>query len=91
VVKFDSKGAFDNLSPALRLKAVRHHTEGKWIGLYSERWLTAPWQYADGRQEVRTKGPAQGGGVSPLLMNLVLPSVCDRWLPRHYPQYPFER
>ena len=90
-VKFDIKGAFDNLSHALILKAVRHHTDCKWVLLYSERWLTAPLQYEDGRLEVRTKGTAQGGVVSPLLMNLVLHYVCDRWMQRQYPQYPFER
>jgi RNA-directed DNA polymerase len=72
VVKFDIKGAFDNLSHTLRMKALRHHTDCKWILLYSERWLTAPLQHPDGRLEGRTKGTAQGGVVSPLLMNLVL-------------------
>jgi RNA-directed DNA polymerase len=91
VVKFDIKGAFDNLSHELMMKAVRHHTACKWILLYCERWLTAPVQYADGRQEVRTKGTAQGGVVRPLLMNLVLHYVFDHWMQRHYPQYPFER
>lgn len=73
------------------MKAVRHHTECKWLLLYCERWLTAPVQYDDGRQEVRTKGTAQGGVISPLLMNLVLHDVFDHWMQRHYPQYPFER
>ena len=91
VVKFDIKGAFDNLSHALMMKAVRHHTDCKWILLYSERWLTAPLHHADGRLEARTKGTAQGGVVSPLLMNLVLHYVFDRWMQRYYPQYPFER
>jgi RNA-directed DNA polymerase len=91
VVKFDIKGAFDNLSHTLIMKAVQHHTDCKWILLYSERWLTAPLQYEDGRLEVRTKGTAQGGVVSPLLMNLVLHYVFDRWMQRHYPRYPFER
>jgi len=91
VVKFDIKGAFDNLSHELMMKAVRHHTECKWILLYCERWLTAPVQYEDGRQEGRTKGTVQGGVISPLLMNLVLHYVFDHWMQRHYPQYPFER
>jgi RNA-directed DNA polymerase len=91
VVKFDIKGAFDNLSHTLMMKALRHHTDCKWILLYSERWLTAPLQHPDGRLEVRTKGTAQGGVVSPLLMNLVLHYVFDRWMQRQYPQYPFER
>lgn len=91
VVKFDIKGAFDNLEHTLILKALRHHTDCKWILLYIERWLTAPLQYADGRVEARIKGTAQGGVVSPLLLNLVLHYVFDRWMSRHYPQHPFER
>ena len=91
VVKFDIKGAFDNLSHALILKALRHHTDCNWILLYIERWLKAPLQYEDGRLEARTKGTAQGGVVSPLLMNLVLHYVFDRWMQRHYPQHPFAR
>jgi RNA-directed DNA polymerase len=91
VVKFDIKGAFDNLSHALIVKALRHHTDCKWILLYSDRWLTAPLQPAEGRLEARTKGTAQGGVVSPVLMNLVLPDVFDRWMQHHYPHYPFER
>jgi RNA-directed DNA polymerase len=31
VVKFDIKGAFDNLSHTLMMKALRHHTDCKWI------------------------------------------------------------
>jgi RNA-directed DNA polymerase len=66
--EFDIKGAFDNLSHTLMMKALRHHTDCKWILRYSERWLTAPLQHPDGRLEVRTKGAVQGGVVSPLLM-----------------------
>ena len=51
MVKFDIKGAFDNLAHALILKALRHHTDCKWILWYIERWLTAPLHYEDGRLE----------------------------------------
>jgi len=91
VVKFDIKGAFDNLSHALSLKALRHHTDCKWILLYIERWLTAPLQHEDGNVEARTKGTAQGGVVSPILLNRVLHYVFDRGMQRHYPQHPFAR
>jgi len=91
VVKFDIKGAFDNLSHTLIVKALRHHTDCKWILLYIERWLTAPLHHEDGRLEARTKGTAQGGVVSPVLLNLVLHYVFDRWMQHHYPQHPFER
>jgi RNA-directed DNA polymerase len=90
-VKGDITGAFDNLSHTLRRKALRHHPDCKGILLYRARWLTAPLQPLDGRLEVRTKGTAPGGVVSPFLMNLVLPYGFDRWRQRQYPPYPFER
>lgn len=89
-MKFDIKGAFDNLAHTLILKALRHHTDCKWILLYIERWLTAPLQYEEGSVEARTKGTAQGGVVSPVLLNLVLHYVFDRWMQHPYPQHPFE-
>jgi retron-type reverse transcriptase len=61
------------------------------VVLYIQRWLTVPFAFADGRQEARTKGIVQGAVISPLLMNLFLHYVCDRWMGRHYPQYPFAR
>jgi RNA-directed DNA polymerase len=91
VVKFDIKGAFDNVDHALLLKALRHHTQCKWILLYVERWLTAPFEYEDGSREERSKGTPQGGWVSPLLLNLFLHYVFDHWMHRHYPQHPFAR
>jgi retron-type reverse transcriptase len=51
------------------LKAVRHHTDCRWVQLYVERWLKAPKQLADGI-ELRTMGTPQGGVISPLLTNL---------------------
>jgi RNA-directed DNA polymerase len=48
VLEFDIKGLFDNIDHDLLLKAVRHHTEAKWILLYIERWLKVPFQKEDG-------------------------------------------
>ena len=48
VVEFDIKGLFDNLDHTLLMKAVRKHTDNKWVILYIERWLKAPLQMPDG-------------------------------------------
>ena len=48
VVDLDIKGFFDNLDHGLVMRAVRKHTDCKWILLYIERWLKAPAQMADG-------------------------------------------
>ncbi len=91
VLEFDIKGLFDNIDHGLLLRAVRHHTETKWILLYIERWLKVPFQKEDGTLEERTKGTPQGGVVSPVLSNLFLHYVFDKWMERNYPQNPFCR
>ena len=41
VLDMDIKGFFDNIDHELLLKAVRHHTDCRWVLLYVERWLKA--------------------------------------------------
>lgn len=91
LVDFDIQAAFDSIDHSLLLKALRKHTDCKWILLYIERWLTVPFQHSDGRVEQRTAGLPQGGVLSPLLMNLFLHYTLDRWLQTHYPHHPFAR
>ena len=43
-VEFDIKGAFDNLDHDLLMRAVRTHIKDRWILLYIERWLKAPFE-----------------------------------------------
>ena len=73
------------------MKAVRKHTDCKWILLYIERWLKAPVQLEDGTLEIRDKGTPQGGVISPLLANLYLHYAFDEWMKRRLPDLPFER
>lgn len=91
VLDLDVRGFFDNISHELVLKAVRRHTDCKWVLLYIERWLKAPVQLEDGTQEPRDKGTPQGGVVSPLLANLFLHYAFDEWLRRNQPAVRFER
>jgi RNA-directed DNA polymerase len=91
VLELDIRAFFDNLSHELLLRALRRHTDCKWVLLYVERWLKAPVQLADGSLEPRDKGTPQGGVVSPLLSNLFLHYVFDQWMQKHYPDIPFER
>ena len=91
VVDLDIKGFFDNLDHDLVLRAVRFHTNLKWLPLYVERWLKAPVQLADGTLKERTRGTPQGGVVSPVLANLFLHHALDDWLRRRYPGLQFER
>ena len=91
VLEFDIKGLFDNIDHDLLMKAVGHHTPPKWILVYIERWLKAPFQKEDGTLVEREKGTPQGGVVSPVLSNLFLHYVFDKWMERNYPQNPFCR
>lgn len=85
VLEFDVRKLFDNIDHELLLKAVRKHTESRWVRLYIERWLKAPMQMADGTLVERTKGTPQGGVVSPVLANLFLHYTFDLWMGRTFP------
>ena len=91
VLEFDIRGLFDNIDHGLLMKAVRCHTDCKWVLLYIERWLTAPMQNADGSLCRRDRGTPQGGVISPLLANLFLHYAFDRWMAAQFPKVPFCR
>ena len=91
VLEFDIKGLFDEIDHELLMKAVKKHTICKWILLYTERWLKAPFQKKDGTLQERLKGTPQGGVISPVLANLFLHYVFDKWMERNYPQTLFCR
>jgi len=91
VVEFDIKGAFDQIDHGLLMKAVRSHIKEDWILLYIERWLTAPFETAEGTQVPRERGTPQGGVVSPILMNLFMHYAFDVWMKRTNPSCPFAR
>ncbi len=91
VVDLDIKGFFDTIDHALLMRALRRHTQERWVLLYIERWLTAPVEWPDGSREERTRGTPQGGVASPLLANLFLHYAFDAWMQRNYPQIAFER
>jgi len=65
VLEFDIKGYFDNIDHDLLMRAVRKHTQEKWVLLYIERWLKAPVQMADGTLQPRDRGTPQGGVFTP--------------------------
>ncbi len=91
VLDMDIKSYFDTIDHALLMKAVRLHTDQKWVLLYIERWLTAPVIHPDGTEEARDVGTPQGGVISPLLANLFLHYAFDKWMERRYSHIPFER
>ena len=91
VLDLDIQAFFDTIPHDLLLRAVRKHTDCKWVLLYIERWLTAPVQLEDGTLEPREKGTPQGSVVSPLLANLFLHYAFDRWMAQCAPSAPMRR
>lgn len=90
-IDLDIKGFFDNLDHALLMKAVERFTKEKWILLYVKRWLNTATHKAEGHIEQRAKGTPQGGVISPVLANMFLHFVFDKWMEKHYANNPFER
>jgi RNA-directed DNA polymerase len=91
VIDLDIKGFFDNMDHELLLKAVTHYCDDKWVLLYVKRWLEAGIVQQDGMYRDRVSGSPQGGVVSPLLSNIFLHVVLDKWMEKNYPEKPFER
>ncbi len=92
VIDLDIKGFFDNIDHKLLMKALRHYTDKKHILLYCERWLKAPIQLPDGTiKHTEGKGTPQGGVISPVLANIFLDIVFDKWIRKNNPEIEFER
>jgi RNA-directed DNA polymerase len=91
ILDLDIKSFFDEIDHELLMRAVRKHTDCRWLLLYIERWLKAPVQAEDGTLVNRDKGSPQGSVISPLLANLFLHYAFDEWMRRNYGSIPFER
>lgn len=91
VIDLDIKGLFDNIDHELLMRAVRKHVKERWILLYIERWLKAPFQTEAGEVISRTAGTPQGGVISPILANLFMHYAFDLWMTRNHRNNPFER
>lgn len=91
VIDLDIKGLFNNIDHKLLMKAVRKHVKERWILLYIERWLKAPFQTETRETIPRTAGTPQGGVISPILANLFMHYAFDLWMARNHKGNPFER
>ena len=73
------------------MKAVEKHVSEKWVQLYIRRWLQTPIQTKEGLVHKAGQGTPQGGVISPLLSNLFLHYVLDKWLLQNFPTVSFVR
>jgi len=84
VIDLDIKGFFDNIDHEMLMLAVEKHVQEKWVKMYIRRWLEMPIETATGEIKYRNgKGTPQGGVISPILANLFLHYVLDKWLEKH--------
>ena len=90
-IDLDIKGFFDNIDHGLLMKALQHYCQDKWVLMYIERWLKAGVVQQDGSFSATLSGTPQGGVISPLLANLFLHVVFDKWMEKYHPEKPFER
>lgn len=90
-IDLDIKGFFDNIDHELLLKAVNHYCKDKWVLMYVERWLKAGILKQGGTFHLSEQGTPQGGVISPLLANIFLHVVFDKWMEKQHPEKPFER
>ncbi len=91
VLDLDIKGFFDTIDHKLVMKAVTQFTQCKWVLLYIQRWLKADVVMPNGQTVNRDLGTPQGGVISPLLANIFLHFVFDKWMGINFPKVHFER
>ena len=90
-IDLDIKSFFDTIDHELLMKSVRHYCQDKWVLLYIQRWLNAGIVTKAGSYLDRVTGTPQGGVISPLLANVFLHIVFDKWMDKFHPEKPFER
>ena len=91
VIDLDIKSFFDTIDHELMMKAVRYYCTDSWVLMYVERWLKSGAIQKGGHYQDRLTGTPQGGVISPLLANIFLHVVFDKWMKIYHPDKPFER
>lgn len=91
VVDMDISKFFDEVDHELLMKSVERHVSEKWVKMYIRRWLETPISTKEGLVAKTGCGTPQGGVISPLLANLFLHYVLDKWIEKTFPTVAFVR
>lgn len=91
VVDLDISKFFDTIDHEFAMRALKKHVTSKWALMYIQRWLTVPYQLADGTKVERNKGVPQGSVIGPVLANLFLHYAFDEWMKINFSHISFER
>ena len=78
ILDCDIEGFFDNLSHAHLLDFVEERVADKRMLRLIRKWLRVGW-VEDGKRHAGTIGTPQGSVISPLLANIFLNTVMDKW------------
>lgn len=73
VLDMDISKFFDTIDHELLLKALKRHTQEKWVLMYIERWLKVPYEKADGSQVDRALGVPQGSVIGLRICFFIIP------------------
>ena len=78
ILDCDIEGFFDNLSHVRLVDFIEERVTDKRMLRLIRKWLQVGWM-EDGKRHAGTKGTPQGAVISPLLANIFLDAVMDKW------------
>lgn len=90
-IDLDIKSFFDTIDHDLMMQALEYYCKEEWVLMYVKRWLKAGTILKSGMYIDKTTGTPQGGVISPLLSNIFLHVVLDKWMEKEHPEKPFVR
>jgi len=79
VLDVDIRGFFDTIDHGWLVQFVEHRIADRRVGRLIQKWLNAG-VLEDGKRTRVEEGTPQGGSASPLLANVYLHYVFDRWV-----------
>ena len=79
VVEADIKGFFNHIDHGILLGFIEQRVNDKRFIRLIEKWLKAGVLEEDGQIHLPEEGTPQGGSISPILANIYLHHVIDKW------------